>query len=605
MELNVSKKIIYSELVIIAVIFSTLIPYILVSMQFSTAHLLHYLFITIVILSPSGIFSAYYFMERWECRPIEMLSFYLQRRLNPPDEVMAEARTRALNLPIVHAATVLIRYELVTLLDCLYMGTVGGLPLRENIRLGLIAGIGLAFFPIFSFFLTERLLYPVRQFLAEKTRDIVVDESKVIHINTRTRLLSILLATVTAPLISLGFLMYRRVGMELSSLPFEFSANQPVMDQLFNLIFLVTLATLILTSGIGVLLATSISNPLGHMVSVIRRLEKGNLDARSNLISNDEIGVLSQSFDKMALEIEKNRRELEDLNRNLEFHVSEKTDNLTRAYERLQLSNQNLAVANHDLELANKKLKELDQLKSDFISIVSHELRTPLTSIKAFTELIFMKPRMTNEKRGRFLTIINDETDRLARLINDILDLTKIEAGKLSWHITRVSLPEVITTSVTNMRSLADNKSLAIRQNVPDSLPWLYGDRDRLLQVITNILSNAIKFTPDGGKISIEASSQEDPRRQIIVHIVDTGVGIPHKHLDSIFEKFRRAGDALTNTFEGTGLGLAITKQIVEYHGGRIWAESALGSGTTFSFTLPLDKVWKIEGDHLTTALDL
>jgi len=605
MELNVSKKIIYSELVIIAVIFSTLIPYILVSMQFSTAHLLHYLFITIVILSPSGIFSAYYFMERWECRPIEMLSFYLQRRLNPPDEVMAEARTRALNLPIVHAATVLIRYELVTLLDCLYMGTVGGLPLRENIRLGLIAGIGLAFFPIFSFFLTERLLYPVRQFLAEKTRDIVVDESKVIHINTRTRLLSILLATVTAPLISLGFLMYRRVGMELSSLPFEFSANQPVMDQLFNLIFLVTLATLILTSGIGVLLATSISNPLGHMVSVIRRLEKGNLDARSNLISNDEIGVLSQSFDKMALEIEKNRRELEDLNRNLEFHVSEKTDNLTRAYERLQLSNQNLAVANHDLELANKKLKELDQLKSDFISIVSHELRTPLTSIKAFTELIFMKPRMTNEKRGRFLTIINDETDRLARLINDILDLTKIEAGKLSWHITRVSLPEVITTSVTNMRALADNKSLAIRQNVPDSLPWLYGDRDRLLQVITNILSNAIKFTPDGGKISIEASSQEDPRRQIIVHIMDTGVGIPHKHLDSIFEKFRRAGDALTNTFEGTGLGLAITKQIVEYHGGRIWAESALGSGTTFSFTLPLDKVWKIEGDHLTTALDL
>ena len=605
MELNVSKKIIYSELVIIAVIFSTLIPYILVSMQFSTAHLLHYLFITIVILSPSGIFSAYYFMERWECRPIEMLSFYLQRRLNPPDEVMAEARTRALNLPIVHAATVLIRYELVTLLDCLYMGTVGGLPLRENIRLGLIAGIGLAFFPIFSFFLTERLLYPVRQFLAEKTRDIVVDESKVIHINTRTRLLSILLATVTAPLISLGFLMYRRVGMELSSLPFEFSANQPVMDQLFNLIFLVTLATLILTSGIGVLLATSISNPLGHMVSVIRRLEKGNLDARSNLISNDEIGVLSQSFDKMALEIEKNRRELEDLNRNLEFHVSEKTDNLTRAYERLQLSNQNLAVANHDLELANKKLKELDQLKSDFISIVSHELRTPLTSIKAFTELIFMKPRMTNEKRGRFLSIINDETDRLARLINDILDLTKIEAGKLSWHITRVSLPEVITTSVTNMRSLADNKSLAIRQNVPDSLPWLYGDRDRLLQVITNILSNAIKFTPDGGKISIEASSQEDPRRQIIVHIMDTGVGIPHKHLDSIFEKFRRAGDALTNTFEGTGLGLAITKQIVEYHGGRIWAESALGSGTTFSFTLPLDKVWKIEGDHLTTALDL
>ena len=605
MELNVSKKIIYSELVIIAVIFSTLIPYILVSMQFSTAHLFHYLFITTVILAPIGIFSAYYFMERWECRPIEMLSFYLKRGLNPPDDVMSEARRRALNLPIVHAATVLIRYELVTLLDCLYMGTIGGLPLKENIKLGLYAAIGLAFFPIFSFFLTERLLYPVRQFLAEKTRNIVLDESEVIHINTRTRLVSILLATVAAPLVALGVLLYRRVGMELSSMPSAFLPNQPMMDQLSNLIFLVTVTTLILTSGIGVLLATSISNPLGHMVSVIRRLEKGDLNARSNLISNDEIGVLSQSFDKMAQEIEKNRVDLEDLNRNLEFRVAEKTENLTKAYERLQLSNQNLAVANRELELANKKLKELDQLKSDFISVVSHELRTPLTSIKAFTELILIKPHMTAEKRSRFLSIINSETDRLSRLINDILDLTKIEEGKLSWRVTQVSLPEIIRTSVASIQSLADNKSLDMQVNMPAPLPHLYGDRDRLVQVITNILSNAIKFTPGGGSISIETSYEEQPRKQIFVHITDSGVGIPHRHLDTIFEKFRRAGDALTNVNEGTGLGLAITKQIVEYHGGRIWAESTPGRGSTFSFTLPLDKAWKIEGDHLMTALDL
>jgi signal transduction histidine kinase len=605
MELNVSKKIIYSELVIIAVIFSTLIPYILVSMQFSTAHLFHYLFITIVILAPIGIFSAYYFMERWESRPIEMLAFYLKRRLDPPDDVMAEARTRALNLPIVHAATVLIRYELVTIFDCLYMGTIGGLPLNENIRLGLYAGIGLAFFPIFSFFLTERLLYPVRQFLAEKTRNISVDESKVIHINTRTRLVTILLATVTAPLIALGVLVYRRVGTELSAVLFQFSPGQPVMSQLFNMIFLVTIVTLILTSGIGILLATSISNPLSHMVSVIRRMEKGSLNARSNLISNDELGVLSMSFDRMAQEIEKNRHELEDLNRNLEFRVAEKTENLTKAYERLQFSNQNLAVANRELELANKKLKELDQLKSDFISVVSHELRTPLTSIKAFTELIIMKPRMTGEKRNRFLSIVNNETDRLARLINDILDLTKIEAGKFSWHVTRVSLSEIIQNSVASMQSLSDNKSLSIILHVPASLPTLYGDRDRLIQVITNILSNAVKFTHEGGSISINAFTEDAPRHQIVVKISDTGVGIPSRDFDVIFEKFRRSGDVLTTHAEGTGLGLAITKQIVEYHGGRIWAESTPGKGSSFTFTLALDKVWKSKGDHLTTAMDL
>ncbi len=605
MQLNVSKKIAYSELVIVALIFTTLIPYIIYSMNFSARHLAHYVFVTMVILAPLGLLSLFYFIDRWECRPIEMLSFYLERRLDPPHEIVAEARVRALNLPLMHAASILIRYEIITLLDCIYMGTVGGLPLRENIILGIYAGVGLAVFPIFSFFLTERFLYPVRQVLAEKTTNIPIDETRVIRINTRTRLVSILLATVMAPLIALGVLVYRRVGMQLGSFLIDFAQTRPVMSQLFDLIMVMTIATLILVSAIGILLATSISNPLGRMVKAIRELEKGNLNARANIISNDEIGVLAQSFDKMALEIEKNRQELEDLNRNLEFRVTEKTENLTKAYDRLQLSNQNLAVANRELELANKKLKDIDQMKSDFISVVSHELRTPLTSIKAFTELILMKPRMMVDKRSRLLSIINNESDRLARLINDILDLTKIEAGKLSWHISRVSLKEVILSSVSGIQSLADNKSLSITTRFPGPLPELYGDRDRLQQVITNILSNSIKFTPQGGSIIISAAAEHHPRHQIIVRIADTGVGVPAKDLEMIFEKFQRSGDILTTNTEGTGLGLTITKQIVEYHGGRIWAESILGRGTTLSFTLPLDKVWHVEGEQLTTAMDL
>ena len=373
---------------------------------------------------------------------------------------MAAARVRTLNLPLVHAATVLVRYEIVTLLDCLYMGTIGDLPLKDNLRLGIYAAIGLSIFPIFSFFLTERLLYPVRQILAEKTRNVLIDDSKVIQINTRTRVLSILLTTVIAPLLALGALVYQRVGSELT-LRLGGTINvEPVMTQLFNVISIVSIITLLLAAGIGILLANSISNPLGRMVKVIRELEKGNLKERANLISNDEIGVLSGSFDRMAMQLEKNRSELEDLNRNLEFRVAEKTANLTRAYERLQSSNQNLAVANRELESANKKLKEIDQVKSDFISIVSHELRTPLTSIKAFTELILIKPKMPSEKRDKLLGIINNETDRLARLINDILDLTKIEAGKLAWHIAKVSFEEVAQTSVSSIQSLADNKSI-------------------------------------------------------------------------------------------------------------------------------------------------
>ncbi len=598
MKLYVSKKIAYSELLIVAVVFTTLIPYIIYNMGYSPAQLFHYVNITMLILAPIGFLSLFYFIDRWECRPIEMLSFYLERRLEPPDDIMAAARVRALNLPLVHSASILIRYELIVLVDCIYMGTIGDLSLKDNIRLGIYAGVGLTIFPIFSFFLTERFLYPVRQILAEKTKTVRVDESRVIKINTRTRLVSILLASVIAPLIALGELVYRRVGTELKVLLGDATFVQPVMTQLSNLIFFVTVIALILAAGIGILLATSISNPLAHLMKVIRELEKGNLNARSYLISNDEIGVLSQSFDGMAQEIEKNRSELEDLNRNLEFRVTEKTQNLTRAYERLQLSNQNLAVANRELEEANKKLKELDQLKSDFISIVSHELRTPLTSIKAFAELIIMKPGMAMDRQQKLLGVINSETDRLARLINDILDLTKIEAGKLSWHITELSVDEVIKNSVANMQSLADNKSILVSIQMEPRLPAFSGDRDRLVQVLTNVLSNSIKFTPQGGRIEVAARFVQTPRPQIVVSVADTGVGIPEEDLELIFEKFQRSGDVLTNNTEGTGLGLTISRQIVEYHGGRIWVESTVGKGSTFTFTLPLDRVWNIPDEQ-------
>jgi signal transduction histidine kinase len=598
MQLKVSTKIVYSELVIIAVIYTTFIPYILVSMDFKPIHLFHYMTVTMIILTPLMIASAFYFIDRWECRPIEMLTFYLERRLDPPDGVMAAARVRTLNLPLLHAISVLIRYEIAILLACIYMGTLGGLPLRENIRLWIYAAPIVAVYPIFSFFLTERFLHPVRQELAEKTKTAQLDESKVIHINTRTRVLSIILATVITPLLALGVLVYQHVGTGLSAALGSESLAQHAMSHLFVLIFVVTIVALILAAGIGVLLATSIANPLGHMINVIRELEKGNLHARVNLISNDEIGVLSESIDKMALQLEKDRNDLEDLNRNLEFRVTEKTEHLTRAYERLQASNQNLAIANRELEQANRKRHEIDQVKSDFISIVSHELRTPLTSIKAFTELILIKPKMSAEKRNKVLTIINNETDRLARLINDILDLTKIESGKLSWHVTKISLEEIIQTSVSGIQSLADNKSLAMTTGIKSPLPLIYGDRDRLIQVITNILSNAIKFTPQGGKIQITAHQGDTPKPQIVVSVSDTGIGIPTGDLNLIFDKFRRSGDVLTNNTEGTGLGLTITRQIVEFHGGTIWAESTPGRGSVFTFTLPLDKSWHLIGQQ-------
>jgi signal transduction histidine kinase len=603
MRLNVSQRVVYSEAVIAALAYTTLVPYILMIMDFSPLQLSHYVNITLLILTPLGFMSLFYFSGRWECRPVEMLSFYLERRMRPPDDIVAAAKIRTLNLPLIHAVSILIRYEIICLLGCLYMGTLGGLSLGETVKLGISSGLGIAVFPILSFFLTERFLYPVRRILAELTGDVRIDDSAVIRINTHTRLVTILLIAVMTPLVALGVLVYRWVGTELSIRIGDPGLIQPVIWQLSDLIFIVTMAALVLAAGIGILLSTSISAPLGHMVATIRQLEHGNLRARTHIISNDEFGVVSRSFDTMARRLEHNQTELENLNRTLEARVAEKTENLTRAYERLQVSNRNLALANRELEEANKKLKEIDRMKSDFISIVSHELRTPLTSIKAFSELMAMKPRMQADKRNRLLSIINNETDRLTRLINDVLDLSKIETGHFSWRMERLAMGDIVRTSVAGIQSLADNKGVAIvMEGLHYPLPAVLGDRDRLVQVITNILSNSIKFTPRGGTIIVAVHHEESPKHQVIVSISDTGVGIPEKDQDLIFEKFQRSGDILTSNIEGTGLGLAITRQIVNYHGGRIWVRSKPGEGSTFTFTLPLDKMRRDEYDAASLA---
>jgi signal transduction histidine kinase len=163
----------------------------------------------------------------------------------------------------------------------------------------------------------------------------------------------------------------------------------------------------------------------------------------------------------------------------------------------------------------------------------------------------------------------------------------------------------VIRISLTGIQSLADNKSLILSFSTETPLPQLFGDRDRLVQVITNLLSNSIKFTPQGGSIKIRARHEKLPRPQIVVEISDTGVGISTADLKLIFDKFRRSGDPLTTNSEGAGLGLTITRQIIEYHGGAIWAASDQGYGSTFTFTLPLDKVWNIEGEQQTVSARL
>jgi signal transduction histidine kinase/DNA-binding response OmpR family regulator len=260
--------------------------------------------------------------------------------------------------------------------------------------------------------------------------------------------------------------------------------------------------------------------------------------------------------------------------------------------------------------------KEIDRMKTDFISTVSHELRTPLTSVLGFAKIIKKKledvlfPQVQSEDKKAQRTvrqvrenvdIIISEGERLTALINDVLDIAKMEAGKVDWSMEPVSVAEILEQSLAATSALFHQKNLQLVKDVEENLPEVVGDKDRLIQVAINLISNAVKFT-DTGSITCQARQSD---REIVVSIIDTGMGIAPNDQPKVFEKFKQVGDTLTDKPKGTGLGLPICKQIVEHHGGKIWVESELGKGSSFSFTLPisLEKTAKVNTIDIDTLI--
>lgn len=239
-----------------------------------------------------------------------------------------------------------------------------------------------------------------------------------------------------------------------------------------------------------------------------------------------------------------------------------------------------------ELETANQKLRELDHLKSAFVSIVSHELRTPMTSIKGYVENLLdgVSGHLT-ERQTYYLIRVKFNADRLTRMTNELLDLSRIEAGLAELHLTELSIPDVVHEVIESVQLLARGKFIALVQEHATELPVIRADRDKLLQILTNLLHNAIKFTPPQGRILVDATQLDGHRAAI--SIADSGCGIPVHELDKVFGKFYRGESAPIET-RGAGLGLAITKSLVELHGGAIWVASVPGQGSRFTFTLPI-----------------
>ena len=354
-----------------------------------------------------------------------------------------------------------------------------------------------------------------------------------------------------------------------------------------------TLLILLLSVCLGYIFVRRLVNPLRKLSATALRVQKGDLTAKSDIRGNDEIGVLAGAFNNM---IDRLRSHIE----NLDAKVRERT---------------------MELEDANRELKRIDETKSAFISTVSHELRTPLTSVLGFANIIKKRleevifpviddgearvSRAASQVRQN-LDIIISEGERLTNLINDVLDIAKIEAGRVEWKDEDVDIAEVFRRAAVTTSSLFQSKGLYLEGEVEGGGLIVRGDRDRMIQVVTNLLSNAVKFTDGGGTITYRIRRNAGYVRS---EVEDTGNGIPSDMLERVFEKFRQVGDTLTDRPKGTGLGLPICREIINHHGGRIWAESKEGGGSRFIFELPLKAAGQgghteIQREVLLTSID-
>ncbi len=316
-----------------------------------------------------------------------------------------------------------------------------------------------------------------------------------------------------------------------------------------NRIFGVSVAALILGIFGALALAQMMTKPIKKMAQGAALIGQGKLDTVIHVVTKDELGSLARDFNKMA-----------------------------------------------------EKLRELDEMKQDFVSSVTHELRSPLNSLGMYFDLFFKGSLgEISAEQNEALSFMKDSTTRLSRFINDLLDVAKIERGKMEVNPELFDLNSVISRAVQLYKIQADEKQIKLNAQVPQNLPFVFADPDRTSQVLNNLISNAVKFTPEGGSIKVECREvqktggrwrREGDKNFVEVSVKDTGMGIPEDQLHSVFDKFKQVKGAARNIKgqKGTGLGLSIVKGLVESQGGNIRVQSELEKGTAFYFTLPAKK---------------
>jgi signal transduction histidine kinase len=343
----------------------------------------------------------------------------------------------------------------------------------------------------------------------------------------------------------------------------ESAAFAPVRGKIWRTALLLA-AFLVAGIGLSVLLARRLVRPIKQMRTAAARIGAGAYDERIELRRRDELGGLADELNRMAASLQASVQGLEQ-------RVEERTRELQQVLAELSRKGRQLEVAS--------------QHKSDFLANMSHELRTPLNAIIGFSQVLrqgLFGP--VNEKQEEYLDDVLSSGHHLLSLINDVLDLSKVEAGQVELEVASFSLREALERGVVMVREPASKRGVEVALELAPDVDLVEGDERRLRQVVFNLLSNAVKFTPEGGSIVV-ASARVDG--EVRVSVTDTGPGIVAEERERIFEEFHQT-DVGVQQREGTGLGLALSKRLVELHGGRIWVESEPGHGSCFVFTLPI-----------------
>ena len=327
------------------------------------------------------------------------------------------------------------------------------------------------------------------------------------------------------------------------------------------MIFFGALATVYMVRKVAV--------PIYRLADATKRVAEGDLDQEVKVVRSDEIGVLASSFNYMTRQLKVSRARIEAWNRELEAKVAARTRELEEKH--------------FELEKTYDALKTLDKAKDDFLSLVSHELRTPLSSVLLYSEMLLDGMDDSKSTRKEFLSVIVENCRRLTRLINDVLDLSKIEAGRMPFKLVELKFEDIVAETLSGLRPTIDAKGIKFSSLVLDRGFSLWGDRDKVIQVLTNVISNAVKFTPEGGSVSIVLESNGMKGK---ISVRDTGKGIRKEDILKVFERFSHL-ESIDHHSEGSGLGMTISKSIMEKLSGEMWIDSEVGVGTTVYITLP------------------